>query len=85
MKLLSEILEKVRKKINLKEENKNLIISIIKEITNEEIKEDNIKIINNTIYIKENPYLKREILLKKNKIIKELNSKLSNLIIKDIK
>jgi len=84
MKLLSEILEKVRKKINLKEENKNLIISIIKEITNEEIKEDNIKIINNTIYIKENPYLKREILLKKNKIIKELNSKLFNLIIKDI-
>ena len=84
MKLLSEILEKVRKKINLKEENKNLIISIIKEITNEEIKEDNIKIINNTIYIKENPYFKREILLKKNKIIKELNSKLFNLIIKDI-
>ena len=84
MKLLSEILEKVRKKINLKEENRNLIISRIKEITNEEIKEDNIKIINNTIYIKENPYFKREILLKKNKIIKELNSKLFNLIIKDI-
>jgi len=85
MKKIKNLLKKFQKVISLEEENKKIIIEAIKKYTQEDLKDKDLKISNKTIYISQNPYVKREILLKKSKILAELKEKLINLVIKDIK
>jgi len=85
MKQISGLLERFKKLIDLDKENKKTISDAIKRHTNEEIKTKDILINQKTLHIKQNPYVKREILSKKTKILADLKNSLINLVIEDIK
>ena len=65
MKNIADLLLKTIKVVFKGEEKKNLIISIIKKNTREELGRDDITFSGNSINLKTNPLLKTEIMLKK--------------------
>jgi len=85
MDLIKVFLEKYKKLTN----NHNLLRDIIIDSINNEIglllKKEDIKILNNIVYIKTNPILKSEIFINKEKIINSINKNLPTGVIKDIK
>lgn len=64
---------------------KELILKVIYKVINIEIKKEDIKVKNNILILKSNPYLKSEISLNKEKILKEFKKEGIETLIKDIK
>jgi hypothetical protein len=81
---ISNYLQKLTKNLNSAEDQKKLIISIIKNKTQLLFVEDEIEIKNNVLLIKSSPGQKNKIFIYKNNIIEELKNSL-NLIITDIR
>ncbi|HXK35329.1 MAG TPA: hypothetical protein VJ103_02405 [Candidatus Paceibacterota bacterium] len=85
MKKINSFLEKFKKLLDLDEENKKIITTIIYDHTKEKISPKDMKINGKILYLKQNPYTRRVIYLKKEKILKTLKNSLINLLIEDIK
>ena len=85
MKQINTLLEKFKKLIALDDENKKTITETIKRFTKENIPQKDLKIQGKTLYIRQNPYVKKEISLKKKDILKNLKNSLVGLVIEDIK
>lgn len=79
---IQAFLEKYKRFKNPKEEREKIADIISKEL-GVEIKENQISVTKNTLSIKTNNYIKTEIFLKKDKILKTLNE--NKFYIKDIK
>ncbi len=82
---IKNYLDKFRNIIFSKEENYKIIIDIIKKNTSIEVETKSIQIRNHTIYIKASPLVHSEILMHKEKILKDLISISQLYNYKDIK
>ena len=71
---IKDFLDKFKNILFEKEEKLKLITLAIKSNTKIEIEEKNIKISGTTIQIKASPLIKGEVLMKKDKILKDLSS-----------
>ncbi len=74
MSLFNSILNSIQGNINKNNSYKKDIILIINKNLNLKIEEDSINIYKNTLNIKTTPTIKNAILLKKDILLKELNS-----------
>ncbi len=79
---LDKFLDKFKK---IKPPINYIIIDIIKNELNVNIKSENILIKNNIIYIKTKPIIKSEVFIKKQKILELIKNKTNNNKFKDIK
>ncbi len=84
MQNISDFLEKFRKIIKDDSNLRETISLVIKQNINVIIKEKDIEIKNNIIYLKENNYIKNEIFFKKEKILNDLNNCFEKRKFKDI-
>ena len=81
---IGSFLEKFKKFLTSEENIKEEIIKSVLKNTGIEIKGENIKIQDFSIYIKEKPIIKSEIFLKKEKILEDLSQDLKNRVFKNI-
>jgi len=82
---ISLFLDKFKKIINKKEEIETVVKESISNITSQKINKKNIKIKGVNIYIEGSPFLKSEILIKKNEILKTIKKLLPDNNFLDIK
>lgn len=80
---IGDFLNKIKETLNIKEDSLLKIIKIIEEETSIKIEKKDIILNNNIIKIKTNNYIKTEIFLKKEKIIKKIEEEIKTKI-KDI-
>ncbi len=80
---IGDFLNKIKETLNIKEDSLLKIIKIIEEETSIKIEKKDIILNNNIIKIKTNNYIKTEIFLKKEKIIKKIEEEIK-IKIKDI-
>ncbi len=82
MKSVGNFLDKFRNRAVKEIQNRDIIVNIIKKISNIEINIKNIEISNGILKIKLSSIEKSEIFLKKDQILKEINKKIDK--IKDL-
>ena len=79
MKRLSLFFNKFKEIVKNDEDLKNKICLVVQNNIGLEINKNNILIKNKTAYIKENPHLKSEVFMKKEKILTELQGIISDI------
>jgi len=82
---ITTFLEKFKKLVFQKEENKEIVIKTILSEVSYEIKKDSVKIKNGVIFIQGSPILRNEIMMHKKQILSKLKSILPDTIFLDIK
>jgi len=82
---ITSFLDKFKKIIFQKEENKELVVGVISKEISFEIKKDSVKIKNGIIYIKESPIVRNEIMMRKKQILNKLKNVLPENLFLDIK
>lgn len=82
---IDDFLNKFKVIIDREESKKEIILKIINKKTGKGINLDNLSIKNNTLFIKTNPYLKSEIILNKESIIKDIKKENIDISIIDIR
>lgn len=82
---INTFLERFKKIFSDKKEIKKIIIETIKINTNIELEDNDVFIKSTTITIKKSPIVKNEVLIKKEKILTDLNSKKLNVFFTEIK
>lgn len=85
MKHITDFFLKVVQTIHNKDEQYRVVIEAIYKIINFEIDKKNIKILGNTVYIRENPVIKNEINLKKSVVLDYIHTQLKTKHIVDIR
>ncbi len=85
MNNLSSYLKKFKLILTSNADVKEVIVSIILEVTKGKIEPKDIDIKNKIVYIKCRPSIKNEIFIKKEQILKQLKEKIENLVIKDVR
>lgn len=82
---IDDFLNKFKVIVDREESKKEIILKIINKKTGKNINLDNLSIKNNTLFIKTNPYLKSEIILNKESIIKDIKKENIDTSIIDIR
>lgn len=82
---IDDFLNKFKVIIDREESKKEIILKIINKKTGKGINLYNLSIKNNTLFIKTNPYLKSEIILNKESIIKDIKKENIDISIIDIR
>lgn len=82
---IDDFLNKFKIIVDREESKKEIILKIINKKTGKNINLDNLSIKNNTLFIKTNPYLKSEIILNKESIIKDIKKENIDISIIDIR
>ncbi len=84
MKNIGDFLSKF-KIIRSPKQNREEVVKLIKEVTDIEISEDEIKISNKTLFIQSHPALKNAIFLKKEFLLNQIKEKLPDIQVVDLK
>jgi len=82
---LKDFLESFKKILEKGVGEKDLILNVLNKTLNVSLEKDDIKIKNETLFVKSNPYLKSEISLHKENILREIKKEGIEVSIKDIK
>lgn len=82
---LKDFLKSFKKILEKGDGEKNLIINVFKKVLNVEIKKEDFRIKNNVLYLKSNPYIKSEVSMNKNRLLKEIKKEGLEVEVKDIK
>jgi hypothetical protein len=82
---INSLLNDLKKKLLKSRSEKDIIVSVISKNLNISLNEKDVYIRKETIYLKVNPYIKSELSLKKELILKDIKKQGIDKTIKDIK
>lgn len=82
---INSLLNDLKKKLLKSRSEKDIIVSVISKNLNISLNEKDVDIRKETIYLKVNPYIKSELSLKKELILKDIKKQGIDKTIKDIK